>query len=113
MTDFAYDGPIFLVPLSPSYPSSPVQTTLNQTFCKMILDSQVVKRTIEPDQRVLTNSLNPTQGLSQYLETGCPNRGFLDFCVSKMWYKVHTTNKINPIYLQILLFRPVAALCVL
>ena len=24
MTDFAYDGPIFLVPLSPSYPSSPV-----------------------------------------------------------------------------------------
>ena len=25
MTDFAYDGPIFLVPLSPSYPSSPVE----------------------------------------------------------------------------------------
>ena len=24
MTDFAYDGPIFLVPLGPSYPSSPV-----------------------------------------------------------------------------------------
>ena len=24
MTDFAYDGPIFMVPLSPSYPSSPV-----------------------------------------------------------------------------------------
>ena len=24
MTDFAYDGPIFLVPLSLSYPSSPV-----------------------------------------------------------------------------------------
>ena len=24
MTDFAYDGPIFLVPLSPSYPSSHV-----------------------------------------------------------------------------------------
>ena len=23
-TDVAYDGPIFLVPLSPSYPSSPV-----------------------------------------------------------------------------------------
>ena len=23
-TDFAYDGPIFLVPFSPSYPSSPV-----------------------------------------------------------------------------------------
>ena len=43
-------------------------------------------------------------GLSQYLETGCPNRGFRDFCVSKVWYKVHTTNKINPIYLQILLF---------
>ena len=72
-----------------------LQTTLNQTFCKMILDSQVVKRTIEPDQRVLTNSLNPTHGLSQYLETGCPNRGFIDFCVSKMWYKVHTTNKFT------------------
>ena len=43
-------------------------------------------------------------GLSQYLETGCPNRGFLDFCVSKVWYKVHTTNKINPTYLHILLF---------
>ena len=26
-TDFAYDGPIFLVPLSLSYPSSPVLTT--------------------------------------------------------------------------------------
>ena len=26
-TDFAYDGPIFLVPLSPSYPSSPVLHT--------------------------------------------------------------------------------------
>ena len=26
-TDFAYDGPIFLVPLSPSYPSSPVLVT--------------------------------------------------------------------------------------
>ena len=23
-TDFAHDGPVFLVPLSPSYPSSPV-----------------------------------------------------------------------------------------
>ena len=43
-------------------------------------------------------------GISQYLETGCPNRGFIDFCVSLVWYKVHTTNKLNPIYLQILLF---------
>ena len=31
------------------------------------------------------------QGLSQYLETGCPNRGFIDFYVSNVWYKVHTT----------------------
>ena len=46
----------------------------------------------------------PPHGLSQYLETGCQNRGFIDFCVSKVWDKVHTTNKINPIYLQILLF---------
>ena len=44
------------------------------------------------------------QGLSRYLETGCPNRGFIDFCVSKAWYKIHTTNKIDPIPLQILLF---------
>ena len=43
-------------------------------------------------------------GLSQFLETGCPNRSFIDFCVSKVWYKVHTTHKINPIYSQILLF---------
>ena len=28
MTDFAYDGPIFLVPLSPSYPSSPVLSVI-------------------------------------------------------------------------------------
>ena len=27
-TDFAYDGPIFLVPLSPSYPSSPVHISI-------------------------------------------------------------------------------------
>ena len=26
--DFAYDEPIFLVPLSPSYPSSPVQESV-------------------------------------------------------------------------------------
>ena len=37
------------------------------------------------------------QGLSRYLETGCPNRGFIDFCVSKVWYKKHTTNKIAAI----------------
>ena len=40
---------------------------------------------------------HPRQGLSRYLETGCPNRGFIDFCVSKVWYKKHTTNKIDPI----------------
>ena len=28
----------------------------------------------------------------------------IDFCVSKVWYKIHTTNKIDPIPLQILLF---------
>ena len=28
MTDFAYDGPILLIPLSPSYPSSPVVVVL-------------------------------------------------------------------------------------
>ena len=55
----------------------------------------------------------PVQGLSRYLETGCPNRGFIDFCVSKVWYKIHTTNKMDPIPLQILLFRPDTALCVL
>ena len=32
MTDFAYEGPIFLVPLSLSYPSSPVPSTVNSTI---------------------------------------------------------------------------------
>ena len=32
-------------------------------------------------------------------------KAFKDFCMSKAWYKVHTTNKINPIYLQILPFK--------
>ena len=50
------------------------------------------------------STLKDHQGLSRYLETGCPNRGFIDFCVSKVWYKIHTTNKIDPIPLQILLF---------
>ena len=39
----------------------------------------------------------------QDLETGCPNEGFIDFWVSKVWYKVHTTSEINHTYLQILL----------
>ena len=54
----------------------------------------------------------PNQGLSRYLETGCPNRGFIDFCVSKVWYKIHTTNKIDPIPLQILFFLGQILLCV-
>ena len=51
-----------------------------------------------------TTTTTTTQGLSRYLETGCPNRGFIEFCVSKVWYKIHNTNKIDPIPLQILLF---------
>ena len=47
-------------------------------------------------------------GLSQYLEIGCPDtadRGFIDFRVSKgVVQSIYTTNKINPIYLHILLF---------
>ena len=31
-TDFAYDGPIFLVPLTPSYPSSPVYYILYNSY---------------------------------------------------------------------------------
>ena len=42
--------------------------------------------------------------LSQNLETGCTNEGFIDFWVSKVWYKVHTTNEINHIYLHMLPF---------
>ena len=49
----------------------------------------------------------PEHSLSQDLETGCPNRGFIDFWVSKVWYKINTTNEINPLYLQNLLFLPV------
>ena len=51
-------------------------------------------------------------GLSQDLETGCPNEGFIDFWVSK----VHTINEINHIYIYIYrfcFFRPVTALFVL
>ena len=50
------------------------------------------------------NEVTDRQGLSRYLETGCPNRGFIDVCMSKEWYKIHTSNKIDPIPLQILLF---------
>ena len=35
-TDFAYDGPIFLVPLSPSYPSSPVQANIEKCLLQYI-----------------------------------------------------------------------------
>ena len=56
---------------------------------------------------------SPIHGLSQDFETGCPNRGFIDFWVSKVWYEVHATNEMDLIYLQILLFRPVTALLVL
>ena len=38
-TDFAYDGPIFLVPLSLSYPSSPVLLLLSMSFLEFFLDS--------------------------------------------------------------------------
>ena len=53
------------------------------------------------------------QGLELIFGNRVSNRGFIDFCVTKVWYKIHTTNKINPIPLQILLFRPDAGLCVL
>ena len=36
MTDFAYDGPIFLVPMSPSYPSSPVPTVHSSVYVTQI-----------------------------------------------------------------------------
>ena len=50
-------------------------------------------------------------GLSQDLETRCPNEGFIDFWVSKVWYKVHTTDEINHIYLHRFCFvRPETAL---
>ena len=37
-------------------------------------------------------------GLSQDLETRCPNEGFIDFWVSKA-YRAYTTNEINHIYI--------------
>ena len=46
------------------------------------------------------------------LETGCPNIGFIDFCAYKVWYKIHTTNKIDPIPLHILFFLGQILLCV-
>ena len=44
------------------------------------------------DRSVVVCCRKPEHGLSQYLETGCPNRGSIDYCMSKVWYKVHTTN---------------------
>ena len=57
-------------------------------------------------QKYLRHSLN------QDLETGCQNRGFIDFWGSKVWYKVHTTNDLNPIK-PYAFFRQVSALFVL
>ena len=64
----------------------------------MLIEVRIIKRYTRDNRET------PIHGLSRYLETGCPNRGFIDFCVSKVWYKIHTTNKIDPIPLQILLF---------
>ena len=63
----------------------------------------------------VSSKCTSSQGLSRYLETGCPNRGFIDFCVSKVWYKIHTTNKIDPIptVYRFCFFMPDTALCVL
>ena len=44
-TDFAYDGPIFLVPLSPSYPSSPV-LNLNSSYYQLVIEFQVYVYTL-------------------------------------------------------------------
>ena len=43
MTDFAYDGPIFLVPLSPSYPSSPVVCVSDVFFGTIRYDKKIKK----------------------------------------------------------------------
>ena len=42
-TDFAYDGPIFLVPLSPSYPSSPVHDNGYSKHPWILLDAYHLK----------------------------------------------------------------------
>ena len=49
-TDFAYDGPIFLVPLSPSYPSSPVPIYA-YTLGKWHLNLQLKKNTLKIKHR--------------------------------------------------------------
>ena len=48
MTDFAYDGPIFLVPLSPSYPSSPV------VVANMMISPE---RSLSPSTKVVVTML--------------------------------------------------------
>ena len=54
-TDFAYDGPIFLVPLSLSYPSSPVLAVLGRnTSTSDVLSSQLVKTTTPHTQTLLS-----------------------------------------------------------
>ena len=82
----------------------PVITPHFQRVAMYLSNRVSIDESIKRSTRKKTRRIYVGQGLSRYLETGCPNRGFIDFCVSKVWYKIHTTNKINPIHLQSLLF---------
>ena len=53
MTDFAYDGPIFLVPLSLSYPSLPVQLRGASTGTR-ILSKSTIQANLD-----ITHSMGP------------------------------------------------------
>ena len=45
-TEFAYDGPIFLVPLSPSYPSSPVVVDVTKEFLGYSFTERIEKENL-------------------------------------------------------------------
>ena len=80
-----------------------VYVCVGDPLTNVTMNNELMLKCSNQTSKGLVPSVSLNHGLSQYLETGCPNRGFIDFCVSKVWYKVHTANEINPIYLQILL----------
>ena len=64
-TDFAYDGPIFLVPLSLSYPSSleylrqlnPTGTVFNETFLKTLCNEDLFVSRLFRRKRIKVDKL--------------------------------------------------------
>ena len=74
------------------YPQKSKLKIFTEFFClskKEVFRKLPVQNTGRTGPSLVPECGFPVQGLSQYLETGCPNRGFIDFGVSKVWYKIH------------------------